>query len=202
MAKAQSQRRNGKAQKGFTTVELMVSLGVMVVIAAIAVPSLLQGWNSYRLTSAAGNIAGLLERARFEAIRRNTRIACIGAPQANGFAIWIDLNGNGALDPGEPEVIFNGAAVPMAAGTAPGPASMGAAYANAIVPPGPATQYGSVSFNARGTTVTAAGLTAPYYVVYLGMTNQPTYGYRAVTITPMGQVKTWFAQANGAWVAQ
>lgn len=201
MTKERFERASRKAEAGFTLVELMVSVVVMMIIAAIAIPSILQGWNSYRLTSAADSVAGLLERTRFEAIQRNIRLACIGVAAANGFTVGIDENANGLVDGNEPRVILPGPATFILGGVAPGPASMGAAYAGAVIPPGVSNLFGSVTFNARGTTVTAAGGTAPYYVVYIGIPNQPTYGYRAVTVTPMGQVKVWQA-AGGGWVTQ
>lgn len=204
MTKERFERARRRAEAGFTLVELCVSVVVMMIIAAIAIPSIMQGWNSYRLTSAADSVAGLLERTRFEAIQRNTRLACIGAA-ANGFTVGIDENANNAVDPNEPQVVLPGPATFVLAGVAPGPASMGAAYAGAVIPPNPpgvANLFGSVTFNARGTTVTTLGGVAPYYVVYIGIPGQPTYGYRAVTITPMGQVKVWQAAAGGGWVAQ
>lgn len=202
MVKEKYCRMREKAQAGFTMVELMVSVFVMMVIAAIAVPTIIQGWNSYLLTSAADSIAGTLQRTRFEAIHRNARLACVGTMLPAGMAVGIDENGNGTVDPGEPQSILNGAVQLLAAGVAPAPAGMGAAYAAAVIPPGTVATFGSVFFSARGTPVTLANLTAPYYVVYLGIPGQPRYGYRAVTITPMGQVKVWQAPTGGAWTAQ
>lgn len=186
-----------KIEEGFTLIELTVSVAVMMIIAAIAIPSILQGWNSYRLTSAADSVAGILERTRFEAIHKNARLSCIGAPSGTGWAVGIDENGNGVIDPNEPQVILPGPATLVGAGVAPGPASMGAGYAGAITPPGNA-----MTFDARG-TVFFAGPGGPVtYIAYVGIPNQPKYGYRAVTITPMGQVKVWAASSTGSWIGQ
>jgi type II secretory pathway pseudopilin PulG len=187
-----------KAESGFSLIELSVSVVVMMIIAAIAIPSILQGWNSYRLTSAADSVAGILERTRFEAIHRNGRLSCIGNLAGNVFQVGIDENGNGRIDPNEPQVILAGPATLVGAGVAPAPASMGATYAGAVVPPA-----NTVTFDARGTVFFGGVPGGPVpYVAYIGITNRPTYGYRAVTITPMGQVKTWLAAANGSWVGQ
>lgn len=180
---------------GFSVVELMVSLVVMMIIATIAIPSIMRGWNSYRLTSAADSVAGLLERTRFEAIHKNTRLSCVAAQVGAGWVVAIDENGNGQPDATEPQVSLPGPATLVGAGVAPGPASMGPSYAAAAVP------NGSLTFDARGTVFPNLAAPPPY-VTYIGIPNQPTYGFRAVTVTAMGQVKVWQAAANGSWVAQ
>lgn len=198
MTKERLQSAMQNAEAGFTLVELTVSVAVMMIIAAIAIPSILQGWNSYRLTSAADSIAGILERTRFEAIHKNGRLSCLVAQTAQGWVIGIDENGNNAIDPNEPQVILPGPAAIVLAGVAPSPATMGLGYAGAVNPPGnPQT----VTLDARGTVFFAGPGGPATYIVYVGIPNQPTYGYRAVTITLMGQVKVWQA-AGGGWVTQ
>ena len=196
MNSEQIARATAKTEAGFSLIELSVSLIVMMIIAAIAIPSILQGWNSYRLTSAADSVAGLLERTRFEAIHKNARLSCVAAQVGGLWVVAIDENGNGQPDPTEPQVDLPGPATFVGAGVAPGPASMGPSYAAAIIP------NGSLTFDARGTVVAGAGPGgAVPFVLYFGIPNQPTYGYRAVTITLMGQVKVWQA-AGGGWVTQ
>ncbi|HEV2488265.1 MAG TPA: GspH/FimT family pseudopilin [Candidatus Acidoferrales bacterium] len=184
-------------ENGFSVIEMAIGTLVMLILGAIAIPSIMQGWNSYRLTSAADSVAGILERTRFEAIHKNARLSCIGAPSGTGWTVGIDENGNGVIDPNEPQVILPGPATLVGAGVAPGPASMGAGYAGAITPPGNA-----MTFDARGTVFFAGPGGPATYIAYVGIPNQPTYGYRAVTITPMGQVKVWAASSTGSWIGQ
>jgi prepilin-type N-terminal cleavage/methylation domain-containing protein len=203
MTKGRFQHARQNAEAGFTLIEVSVSVVVMMIIAAIAIPSVMQGWNSYRLTSAADSVAGLLERTRFEAIHKNTQISCLVQQPGAGVVFGIDENGNNAIDPGEPKVILSGPVVMIAGGTAPGAASMGNGYAatTTINPPPGTAAIVAARFDARGTVVPGAGGAVPF-VLYFGIPNQPTYGYRAVTITPMGQVKTWMASSYGSWVGQ
>ncbi len=175
---------------GFTLAELLIAFVVLLTIAAVATPAVMQSWHSYRLSSAAGDVASLLARARYEAIRQNTTLNCSLTQQGSNEGLWIDLNKNGAVDPGEPIVLLPADIELVGAGTAPSPASMN--YASV------ATLAGSVAFNARG--VVDYGSSAPVvYALYLGVSGAPEYGYRAVTVTPMGQVKLWSASAGGAW---
>lgn len=200
MKSEQIARATAKTEAGFSLIEMSVSLIVMMIIAAIAIPSVLQGWNSYRLTSAAGSVAGLLERTRFEAIHKNGQLSCLGAALGAGWQLGIDQNSNLGIDRGEPQVILPGPVTLIAAAIAPAPASMGAGFAGAL-PPGGNPVYGRVTFDARGTVIVTAGAPPPY-VVYIGIPNQPKYGYRAVTVSAMGQVKTWAASKNGSWIGQ
>jgi Tfp pilus assembly protein FimT len=179
-----------RAARGFTLLELLIVFAILFTLAAVATPAVMQSWQSYRLSGAAGNVASLLARTRYEAIRRNTTLDCSLTAQGANQALWIDLNKNGAVDPGEPEVLLPGDIPLVGSGVAPSPASMN--YQNVQ------TLAGSVAFNARG-VVNYGNNPAVVYAVYLGVSGASQYGYRAVTVTPMGQVKVWSAVAGGAW---
>jgi len=60
-----------KCAKGFTVVELMITLGVIAILMVVAVPSFNNMINSNRLTTASNEIVAALNTARMEAIKRN-----------------------------------------------------------------------------------------------------------------------------------
>jgi len=64
-------RTLGKCAKGFTVVELMVTLGVVAILTVVAVPSFNNMINSNRLTTTANEMVAGLNVARMEAIKRN-----------------------------------------------------------------------------------------------------------------------------------
>ena len=64
-------RTLGRCARGFTVVELMVTLGVIAILTVVAIPSFNSMINSNRLTTAANEIVAGLNTARMEAIKRN-----------------------------------------------------------------------------------------------------------------------------------
>ena len=92
---------------GFTLVELMITVAVLAVIAAIAAPSMTGLLNSNRLNGQANEMVSGLQLARSEAIRRNAPVlVCAsndGATCANSGAWdrWIVLGQANATDAAE-----------------------------------------------------------------------------------------------------
>jgi type IV fimbrial biogenesis protein FimT len=60
---------------GFTLIELMVTVGVISILAVIAMPNLLSVINANRLQTQADELAATLQLARSEALRRNVRVS-------------------------------------------------------------------------------------------------------------------------------
>lgn len=89
-----------RRSRGFTLIELMVTIAVLAIISAIAYPSFTSLMNSNRLSASANDLVGDMQTARSEAIRRNTRVTvcatadnttCAGAAgDWRSWIIWID----------------------------------------------------------------------------------------------------------------
>lgn len=86
-----------RRSEGFSLIELLVVCGVVVAIAAMAVPLLRTTVDDVRVASAARYLAGRLRLARMEAVKRSLRVGLrIDAPDTGyRFAFYADGNRNG-----------------------------------------------------------------------------------------------------------
>lgn len=93
-----------KKSFGFTLVELMITLALVGVIAAFAVPSFGTMIANSRLATASNDVVGVLNYARSEAVKTGRSVIVNptdGANWANGVSVWIDRNANGSMQDSE-----------------------------------------------------------------------------------------------------
>ena len=152
-------------QTGFTIVELMVTLLVAAILAAIAVPSFRATIEGNRVTAATNALVATLQQARSEAVRRNARITiCKGGASAtdcntatgssweDGWILFSDkkVDTGLAVDAGQDQILRHG--------------GQGLAGTIKIVEKGSGPGY--VSFNASGRFVTVGATAAPMSTVF------------------------------------
>ena len=184
-----------RASRGFSLIELVVALAVALVLAAIAIPSIMTTYSQYRLGVQATLIANQLDLLRMTAVRKNTTVSLLSTTSGSNTVLYIDVNKNNALDSGDPQVwlpadmqISNSSSPPTGM---PDSTSMGTPYATTLNLP----TTGSISFLSNGTI---SGGSGPYFIV-IGYTAGTKYGFRAITVTPMGEIKVWTASSGGSW---
>jgi len=193
---------------GFSLIELLIVVFVVMVIAAIAIPNVLSAVSNIRLRASAGDLAGLMQQARILAAKSNTTYS-IRYTTLNGAQIaYIDLNGNGSFDAGEPMTQFSGTVVPASGAPSGGGGQPSGPYVLAG-DPGTASYDNTniLGFTGRGlpcmydTTTTPATCSTPpakYFVYYLTDARVGGAGWAAVVVTKGGRTKivTW---NGGAW---
>jgi len=89
-------------------IELMVTVALIAIVAAAAIPSFTTMIQNNRLTAQTNDLVANLNYARSEAADKGNMITiCASADQANcggpwnaGWIIFIDVNGNGGFDGG------------------------------------------------------------------------------------------------------
>jgi Tfp pilus assembly protein FimT len=168
-------------------VELVIAVAVILVISAVALPSLTRTVRNYQLNDAAVRLAGVLKFTRFEAIRRNSPINCVNAQGgANAPAnVWSDDNGDGVEQPTENQIVLGSNNTLVPAGAVPSTGTLAAAVgAGPLTAANPSNN--NVRFDQRGGVVPPTA-----YVFYVGNTTTPESGFRAVIVLPSGTVQVW-----------
>jgi type II secretory pathway pseudopilin PulG len=185
--------------RGFSMVELAVSMCVMMILTAIAIPSLMRSFRTYQLNDAATRLSAMLKFARFEAVRRNTQVNFLMQASGTGYLVGADSNGNNTLDPREKQELIAGFATLLPSGVAPSPTAITAALGGAAL----STVYGgttaTVTFDARGAIRVGGTVSSSIFVFYIGSSNDPDPGYRAVILLPGGTTQVWSAPTAGPW---
>jgi type II secretory pathway pseudopilin PulG len=196
--------RRAIESSGFSTLELVIVMAVMLIVTAVALPSFFRSLRTYQLNDAATRVASMLKFTRYEAIRLNVSTTlAMGVqpggnnrcPGASNWCLWTDSIANTNLDGTENQTQLIGNLNLVAAGNAP-PGLAGAVGAGALTD---ARAVGFVAFDRRGAVAPAA-----VDVLYVQNAAYPDLGFRAVVLLPSGSVEIWTRDSSttggsGVW---
>jgi prepilin-type N-terminal cleavage/methylation domain-containing protein len=210
--------------QGFSLIELLVVVAIMLVVAAMAIPNVMRGLDDIRLRSGMRDVIGILQQARQQAIKDNTYYT-MGLGGANNNLIYIDLNKDlqynaqaqncpGAnCTPPEPVIqlptnitltnagapAFNNAAVgvnfnPIMAG---GPPSFNARGLPCIV------AGGACSSHTGGVIQGQSGANVGFLFFFSQQRTFGGLGWAAIAITPAGRMESWYySNQTNTWSQQ
>jgi prepilin-type N-terminal cleavage/methylation domain-containing protein len=185
--------------RGFTLIELMVVLGIVMVIAAIAFPKLQGMMEGLKLRAAVTNINGLVQQTRIQSVRDNKSytLKTIAANAGNGITLYIDTNNDGALNGIEPSIQLPTNMTVAAAGPGPLPPLV-------AIPPYITAGVVNLSFNERGLPCSDPPIcrtVAPYVIFFSQARPSGTPGWASMTVTQSGRIKayTFTGGAAGTW---
>jgi type IV fimbrial biogenesis protein FimT len=179
---------------GYSLVEMMMTLAIALILLSVAMPMMVGAIQGYRLNSAAQQVANFVDLARYTAIRNNRVVILQADVKPSGVTLYIDVNGNNQMEPNEPRIIL--------------PSDVVIANSDSLLPD--RNSFGlrnlrdfskQIAFDSRGVLNFAGGIAPAPYFLALGFSTQVGSGYRAVTVTQMGQTKTWKGPASGTWSA-
>ena len=182
---------------GFSMIELLAVMAVILVVSAISTPSFMRAYQYYQVSNAATSMGNVIKYTRYEAIRRNTPINCVIGPAPVGTIAWTDSNGNGVADNVEQQLTFSTTVTLLAPGNLPATAVPGLVLAANVGPLVPVSNTNAiVQFDQRGAVNPPP---AGALVSFVGNTLVPGAGYRAIILLPSGSMQVWKADANGTW---
>jgi prepilin-type N-terminal cleavage/methylation domain-containing protein len=188
--------------KGFSMVELLVVLLIIMVFSAIAIPQIAITLRTYQVSSAANQVADAIKFSRFEAIRRNTTMKFLTSWSGVRYWVGTDSNGDGTLQTSERQYDITGTVTLLTAAGVPSSAALPAALIvpNITVLSGNAATQ-TIAFDPRGAVnfPLSAGGVQTVYVFYVGPTTQSTQDYRAVVVMPSGITQVWAGNASSGW---
>jgi type II secretory pathway pseudopilin PulG len=193
---------------GFSLIELLIVVFVVMVIAAIAIPNVLLAVSNIRLRSSAGDLAGLMQQARILAAKNNTPYVVLYGTRNGAQIAYVrdPRNGLGNYVAGEPLMEFSGTSVP-ASGTPTGSGQPSSYVLAGDTGTGWYDNTNTLGYTGRGlpcnydTTTTPATCSTPaakYFVYYIKDTRVGGSGWAAVVVTKGGRAKiaTW---NGGSW---
>lgn len=174
--------RNSRA--GFSLVELMVVVLIILAISAVAIPNILQSINNVRLRSMVGTVSGVIQSGRMLSIKANRQYAVRYELLGTSSVVFVDVDGDTHPNASEPQAQLGGTIIQVAAPVGTSPLDSTTL--------GFTPQPGDLAFNPRGMPCTTATTCGVGFVVYF--TDQRRVGgngYAAVSVTPAGRVSSW-----------
>jgi prepilin-type N-terminal cleavage/methylation domain-containing protein len=186
--------RQRETQTGFSMIELLVVVAIIVVVGGMTVPGLIQTWYDIQLRSTAAEVTDLMQRSRMQAARANVAPGIPIRYQVTGNMqqVYADFNNNGAWDLGEP--IVNLPRITAAAGAPNGGNGQPPAFVDTMdtTAGAPCDNTCTLAFSPRGLPCNLIGAvcTTPSasYFVYYFQDNRPN-GWAAVLVSKAGRTK-------------
>lgn len=203
--------KSRKRAEGFSLLELVVVLAIILVIAAITIPRALMETTDLRLKSSANDVVGLLQSIRSQAVKRNKTIpiSCQSGSFPSCTILYADLSSYTGSE-ANPTVSLGGG-VSFSTSPANTYTPVDAAGNNLFTANQPSDR---IAFNPRGmpclytTSAMSTSCTTGNGFVYY-MTATPPAGspiYVAVEVTPAGKAHVWSycgtsatSASNGGW---
>lgn len=87
--------------RGFTLIELLIVIALVMIVALIGYPALMNTLRRAQVTGAAKEVANAVRVARLEAIKRSRPVGALAQTNAARMIVFEDTDENGALTAGE-----------------------------------------------------------------------------------------------------
>jgi len=200
--------------RGFSLVELMIVVAIILVVSAMALPSMARGITTIRLRGAANTISGMIQKTRIEAVRTNRIMVLRQTTLNDGVTPVYFVDGaipqnsttsqqDNRIDNFEPQAMVSKEVQLQFSGYPSFDENQLLGYSN-----GASSSPFNLAFNQRGLPctpnstsgqITSCPLTgidethtsSSSYQYYFKLSSPFGDQWASVTVTPAGRVRTW-----------
>lgn len=182
---------------GFSLIELLVVMAVMLILAALTTPITLNTMDAYKLRGSMSSVAGLAQRCRLVALQQNTTSHMYFTTSGGAVTMYCKVNSDtSGLKATDPQLTLDTKF------------SIGSTPTNALTA---STMWGSSGssftansdpyFNSRGLPCSApsagaACSTINGYVYYFKYTSHTTR-WSAMSVSPAARMQNWYWNGSG-----
>ena len=103
-----------RSRRGFSLMELIIVVGIMMVVAAIAVPAITASVRLYRLRAAAASVKGIIQATRYRAISSGYPFALVFSKANSTYQVQSDPAGTNTFTNVGTAVPISGSSTPAA----------------------------------------------------------------------------------------
>ena len=197
-------RPDHEAKAGYSVVELLVVVLVVLIVAGIAVPNFVSYMHTDRLQGAGSDLSGLLQQARIRAVQDDTYYSTYFLTSGTPQEAYVDLKNNGGtgVDAGDPLITISSEVTPTAASGAPDTSNLKGQFlptGSTLTVSDGSLSSSPVIFSPRGlpcttqsvtggTICNSAGGATAFWIFFQ---DSFTQAWEAVTISPAGRIQKW-----------
>jgi len=202
-SQSNGQKRSQNKDRGFSLLEMMIVLAIILVLAKITVPRFINIVGDINLRYVANNYSGLLQSARIQAVKKNSPFTVnITSVSTGGSAFFVHARG-GSYTTGD-SMLPLGSQIRYYLGTGSGAPNESTLTCGSGCTFASSPTY--ASFNARGLPCAAPSGACPqnnavgYLTLFSNTTITGNTSWAAVIVTAGGRIQVWTSDGSGNWV--
>jgi prepilin-type N-terminal cleavage/methylation domain-containing protein len=192
-----------KKHRGFTLLEIMIVLSVIMILGALTVPKMMTAIYDVNIRYVASDLSGLLQSCRILAVKQNTFYSVQAGALAPGQPIYYIDKPTAGYVVGDP-LLPIGQAITVWQGPGSGAPNEAVFLGNlnfAVNPAANAPSFSPRGLPCIGALNACAQTPGQGFVLFLSRAvvagNIP---WAAVVVNPSGHIQIWTCDSNGTWV--